>query len=71
MDSVLIAHVADSIERISGGEAGNYDATADFANELLLDNAEVRNAAAAYMAGTVEEARLDEVVGRAAAKTGK
>jgi hypothetical protein len=71
MDSTLIAHVADSIERISGGEVENYDATADFAAEMLHADAALRAAAGQYGAGAMDSAEFDAVVARAAERAGE
>jgi len=71
MNSVLMAHVADSIERISGGEAGDYDATADFAAKLLDGYPQVLDAAERYNADTMVTAEFDEIVRRAAGLAGE
>jgi hypothetical protein len=71
MNSILIAHVADSVERISGGKVEDYDAAADFAAELLSDHAEVREAASAYDADNMTGTEFDAVIARAAALAGE
>jgi len=60
-DSVQLAHVADAIERV-GGDAGDYDETADMAAAMLGRFPAVRTAAAGYVAGSVKRAGLDDAV---------
>lgn len=66
MDAILIAHVADSIDRINvanSGEHGDSDATADFAYNLLADNPTVAEAARRHGSDiTVSDAELDAAV---------
>lgn len=71
MDSVLVAHVADSIERLSGGEVSDYDVTADFAAEMLGEDAGLAEAARRYGAEEMGEAEFDAVVRAAAERAGE
>jgi hypothetical protein len=60
-DSIEIAHVADAIDRLSGG-VNDYDATADFAHNLLTDHEEVRAAVRGYIDDTISQPEFDAVV---------
>ena len=60
-DSVQLAHVADAIDRVGGDNAG-YDETADMAAQMLTRFPAVREAVAGYVAGFVDQARLDSAV---------
>lgn len=62
IDSIELAHVADAVERISGGEVNSYDATADFAYNLLDTTASLSMAAKMYAAGDMSEKEFDEQV---------
>lgn len=68
MDGLLIAHVADSIERISGDRVKDYDATADLAAELLSSYPEVAGAAQRYSAQALSDAGLDAIMRQAAGR---
>jgi hypothetical protein len=69
VDSILIAHVADAIERV-GGEAGQfgYDAAADMAAHMLDRFPAVRDAAAAFAYGNGAQGALDSAVSDAVAE---
>lgn len=71
MNSTLIAHVADSIERISGGDVEDYDATADFAASLLTEDAGLEAVARCYSDGALSDADFDAIVKTAADKYGE
>jgi len=61
-DSILLGHVADSVERLSGGEVSDYDATADFAYNLLDTTDGLSTAARMYAAGGMSQEDFDEQV---------
>jgi hypothetical protein len=62
-DSVELAHVADAIERVGGdNQAFGYDEAAGMAAEMLDRFAHVREAAAGYVAGIVDQYGLDDAV---------
>ena len=61
-DSILLAHVADAIERLSGGEVNDYDATADFSYNLLEVTPTLPMAAGMYAAGRMSQQEFDEQV---------
>jgi hypothetical protein len=61
--TLLMAHVADAIDRVGGNHAEwGYDETADMAAEMLDRFAHVREAAAGYVADTVDQHGLDDAV---------
>ncbi len=62
IDSIDLAHVADSITRLSGGEVNDYDATADFAATLLDTTDGLSMAAKMHAAGDMTQADFDEQV---------
>ena len=57
-----IAHVADSIERLSDGEINDYDATADFAANLLDVTDGLVTAVRMYDAGAMSADDFDSQV---------
>jgi hypothetical protein len=62
MDSVRLAHVADSITRINvanGVTDSDYDAVADFAGELLADYPNLGEIALDYDKGVISARTLD------------
>lgn len=63
-DSTQLAFVAESIERLSGGEIDTDDAT-DFAYNLLHEYPTVQAGVLAYMDSTIGEPELDAVVNTA------
>lgn len=65
-DSALVAHVADSIERV-GGDATDYDGTAEMAAQMLTRFPAVRYVAGAYAHGEEEQGALDHTVSEALA----
>lgn len=62
IDSTDLAHVADAIDRLSGGEINDYDATADFAYNLLDTTSSLSVAAKMYAAGDMGRKDFDEQV---------
>ena len=60
MDSILLAHVADALESVTG-ERG-YDAAADAAASLLERSTELRAVAARFTAGEASAAELHATV---------
>lgn len=62
INSTHIAHVANSIERLSGGDLNDYDATADFAYNLLDVTAGLDIAVKMYDACEMSEADFDAQV---------
>ncbi len=65
-DSVELAHVADAIDRV-GGDASDYDATADMAARMLARFPAVAWVAAEYVRGNEDKATLDYTVSEALA----
>jgi hypothetical protein len=63
-NGIFIAHTADTIAFISGG-VQDYDATADFAANLLGEFGYLVSAADAYSQGSVSAADFEAVVSRA------
>jgi hypothetical protein len=63
MDSILIAHVADTIDRVGGKRAEfGYDETADMAARMIERFPVVRDTAARYADGTADDHALGEAV---------
>ena len=63
VDSILTAHVADSIERINGRV--DYDASADFAAFMLIRSPSLCEAATEYAHGRMAAGDLDRKTARA------
>lgn len=63
MDSILVAHVAEAIEDITGvSDGGDYDATADRAARMLGRSAVLREVAARYQRNRASGAELRAAV---------
>lgn len=59
--TLLMAHVADAIDRVGGDNSG-YDETASMAAEMLDRFPGLGEAAAGYATGTVSQRALDSAV---------
>ena len=65
MESIYLAHVADSITRINAANGvtdSDYDAVADFAGELLADYPNLGEIALDYDKGRITAHVLDVIV---------
>jgi hypothetical protein len=68
-NSLFIGYVADTIEFISGG-VQDYDATADFAHNLLAEFGYLLAAADAFSQGAIGASEFDAAVRRALSEWG-
>ena len=71
IDSIHVAHVAEAIERLSGGQVQNYDVTADFAYNLLTDYPFVKSAVLTFMDDKITADEFDAAVSTAAKLAGE
>jgi hypothetical protein len=71
INTIHVAHVAESIERLSGGEVSNYNATAEFAANLLHDYPTVQAAVLSFIDDTIGPDEFDKVVDTAAQLAGE
>lgn len=62
IDSIHVAHVAESIARLSGGEVNDYNVTADFAYELISAYPMVKAAVLCFMDDRITPDEFDVTV---------
>lgn len=70
IDSIRVTHVAEAIERLSGGQVNSYEATMDFAYNLLRDYPTVQAAVASFMDDKIDPDEFDAVVNTAVTLAG-
>jgi hypothetical protein len=69
-DSTQLAHVGDSIDRLSHEGVNHNEVTADVAYGLLNSNPTVQAAVLAYIADTIGQPEFDAVVNTAVQSEG-